>query len=733
MVPPALLAALLAGVVVVVVVLAWRLRVEYRRDRAILGLLRALVFVVLAGCLLRPALALSHAIPQRNVLAVLLDDSRSMQIPDVAHARREAAVQRVFADSTRLVRQLADRFALRFFRFAADADPLSGASALRADGTRTDLATSLATARQDLADLPLGGVVVVSDGADNGTGDLSATLAILKSKHVPVYTVGVGEERFDRDLSIDRLQLPATTLAGSGVMATVSLGVRGLSGDSASLALESDGAIVARQRVLLPQGRDVVDVPMRVPALAPGTHVIAVSVAPLPGEVVTENNETEALLRVRPGREKVLYFEGVPRSEFAFVRRALDGDSALQLVGLLRSAKDKYLRLDVDDSLDLLGGFPTRRDELFKYRAVILGDIEASAFTGAQLRMLADFVDKRGGALLALGGRSTLAEGGFSGTPVADALPFTLPPPRAGDTAMLTLTARPTAVGLLHPALQLGATMSEDTARWDSLPAVTTVNRLGSLRAGATELLAGRVGSRGADLPVLAVERYGRGVSAVLGIEDTWLWKMDPTAPVANRSFETFWRQMIRWALDQVPDRLEITPVPARVGPGEAVTIQARAVDSAYTDMNDATVVARVMAPSGTETDVPLDWTLRDDGTYAGQFVPTELGTYRLSAYAARGADTTRSAQGGILVDLRGADMDHPELRTALLKRIAEETGGRYYALADLSQLPDDVVLTESGIVAHETRDLWDMPVVVLLLIALLAAEWIYRRRRGLA
>ncbi len=232
---------------------------------------------------------------------------------------------------------------------------------------------------------------------------------------------------------------------------------------------------------------------------------------------------------------------------------------------------------------------------------------------------------------------------------------------------------------------------------------------------------------------MLAVERYGRGVSAVLGVEDTWLWKMNPAAPVADRSYETFWRQLIRWALDQVPDRLDVTPVPARVGPGEAVTIQARAVDSAYADMNDATVVARGTAPSGTETDVPLDWTLRDDGTYAGRFVPAELGTYRIDAFAARGADTARAAEGGVLVDLRGADMERPELRTALLKRIADETGGRYYPLADLSQLPDDVVLTESGIVAHETRDLWDMPVVVLLLLALLAAEWIYRRRRGLA
>jgi hypothetical protein len=77
--------------------------------------------------------------------------------------------------------------------------------------------------------------------------------------------------------------------------------------------------------------------------------------------------------------------------------------------------------------------------------------------------------------------------------------------------------------------------------------------------------------------------------------------------------------------------------------------------------------------------------------------------------------------------------MDHAELRSSLLQRIARETGGKYYPLADLSHLPDDVLLTHSGITAHESRDLWDMPVVLVLILILLGAEWGYRRWRGLA
>jgi hypothetical protein len=730
--------ALIAGLAAAVL-LAWLaargLKGTRPVDRVVIGAMRIAVFAVLAGCLLRPALALTSAVPQRNVLAIALDDSRSMRIRDVDTARRVAVEQRVFADSAALVKRLSDKFALRFFRFSADASPIPGVSALTASGARTDLATMFASVRQELADVPVAGVVVVSDGADNSASDLSAALVGLRIKQIPVYTVGVGRERFARDVSLDRFDLPATTLKGSGVLATATIGARGVSGDSVTVTTEADGHIVATQGLRLPAGREVIDVPVRVPPLDVGTHLISVRVSPLPGEIITENNETQALLRVRPGFERVLYLEGEPRFEFAFLRRAFDGDSAVRLVGLLRSAKGKYLRINVNDSLDLVNGFPTRRDELFQYRGVILGSIEASFFTADQLRMLADFVDRRGGALIALGGRQALAEGGFGGTALAEVLPFTLENHgrRAADTSMATLRIEPTSSGINHPALQLGATSAANALRWDSLPPLTSVNHLGDLRAGAETLLVGQQLPRGERVPILAVQRYGRGLAAVLGVQDTWTWKMDPRSPVEDRTFETFWRQLVRWTLDQVPDRLDVAAVPERVGPGEPVTIRARVSDSIYMDVNTAAVTAEVTAPSGAVTSVPLEWTMRDDGTYAGRYVTAEPGTYRFSVLAVSGRDSIRSVGSALLADARGADMEHAELRTALLQRIARETGGKYYPIGDVDRLPDDVLLTRSGITAHESRDLWDMPIVLLLLLALLGAEWGYRRWRGLA
>ena len=101
------------------------------RDRIVLGAVRLAVLALLVACLLRPALLVSSAVPQRNILAVLLDDSRSMTIADAAGGARTALVQRTFADSADLVRRLGERFALRFYRSAAGPSTRSSPSANR--------------------------------------------------------------------------------------------------------------------------------------------------------------------------------------------------------------------------------------------------------------------------------------------------------------------------------------------------------------------------------------------------------------------------------------------------------------------------------------------------------------------------------------------------------------------------------------------------------------------------
>ena len=734
---PVWVIALAAVAAVALIMVAYRrLRGVSQLDRLVLGTIRAVALLILLGCLLRPTEVLSSAVPQRNVLAILLDDSRSMRLGDVAGGTRSAAMQRAFADTSALVRRLSARYAVRTFRFAADAAPAPAGTPLLAAGGRTDLATALDGVRTDLAGMPVAGMIVVSDGADNGGGDIEASLLALKARKVPVYTVGVGLERFSRDVSVASVTAPPSVLAGSTVLIDAAIGVRGVAGEKTTLTAEADGRIVATQELTIPSKVDVVRAQLRVPPMPPGTYRLTVRARPVNGEQVSENNAFNTVLDVRRGPARVLYVEGEPRPEFAFLRRAVAPDSALQVVGLMRSAEHKFLRLGVRDSLELVNGFPTRREELFQFRAIVLGSIESAFFTGEQLRMLADFVGQRGGSLLALGGRSAMAEGGYAGTPLAEVLPVTLNAPRA-DTgaAPVELSVRPTSAGRIHAALRLRDGDAASSARWDSLPPLTSVNHLGALRPGATTLLTGRTpGAKDAtDQPLLAFQRYGRGMGVVFGVQDSWLWRMHASIPVEDATHATLWRQMLRWMVEGVPDQVEIAAVPARVTPGEPVELRARVVDSTFSPIPQATVSARVTTPTGAVVDVPLERSPHGDGTYTGRYLPADRGAYTIAAAARVGTDSLHSTDGALLADDQGADVEQAELRTALLRQVSNETGGQYYPLAQSAQLADDVNYTESGVTQKDAHDLWDMPIVFLLLVSLLGAEWFYRRRRGLA
>lgn len=733
-VPVLVIAVAAALTVILVAVLYGRVRSLLPRDRVVLGVLRTLAVLLVLGCLLRPGLVIASAVPQRNVFAVLIDDTRSMRIRDVGDTTRLSVAQRIFDDTSSLTKRLSERFALRRFRFGAEASPLASARDLTGNGTRSDLVQALDNVREDLNGLPLAGVVLVSDGADNGGTRYDDALLALRAQRIPVYTVGVGRERFDRDLAVERVQAPRRALAGANILVESDVRVRGVGSDAAVVMVEADGRVVAADTIKSPASGDLVHVRLRVPPLLAGVHRLAVRAKPLANETVVENNEWHTSVDVRAGPDRVLYLEGEPRPEFAFLRRAVAADSAVQVVGLMRSAERKFLRLGVRDSLDLLGGFPTTREELFTYRAIILGSIEAAFFTADQLRMLSEFVSKRGGGLLVLGGRASLSEGGFADTPLADVLPLTLTrgePNLEGPATFVKV--RPTRAGEAHSALQLRASVSGTRARWDSLPILSTVNKLGGLRAGATVLLAGQIEGGRSDVPVLAWQRYGRGMSAVFAAQDSWLWKMDATIDVDDVSHQTFWRQMIRWLVDDAPAPFEITASPAHVAPGEPVTLRAHVADQFFADINDANVSAVVTTPTGNKITVPMEWSLREDGSYAGRFTAVDSGRFSIEATATRGKDSTQIATTTLLVDDRGADVAQAEQRPAVLRRIADETGGRYYTSADVAKLADDAMFTESGVTVREAKDLWDMPIVFMLLAGLLAAEWAYRRWRGLS
>jgi uncharacterized membrane protein len=365
---------------------------------------------------------------------------------------------------------------------------------------------------------------------------------------------------------------------------------------------------------------------------------------------------------------------------------------------------------------------------------LILGSVEAAAFTPEQLRMIADFVNKRGGGLLMLGGRRSFAEGGWAGTPVGEVLPVVLDSGsgRPSSAAYLsTLLVRPTRAGTSSPVTQIADTEAGSTTRWNDMPEVSAVNPIRAVKPGATTLLNATDKSR-QDQIVLAYQRYGRGKALAMPIQDSWQWRMNAKIPVTDTTYATFWRRLGRWLVDDVPDKVMLTMTQDRVDPGQPMKLTAEVVDAQFTGVNDAHVVASVTSPKGTRTEVPLEWTVEHDGEYRSSVVPEEEGLYTIRVSASRDSKDLGSDTAYVRASAADSEYFDATMRAPLLKRIAEETGGRFYTSANAATLPEAISYSGRGVTVVEERDLWDMPAILLLLIALIGGEWAYRRARGL-
>ena len=729
-------AAVVAGIVMAAAVVTYRgVRITGRlRDRMVLTVLRMAVVAVVLFCLFRPTLIVRAAVPQQNIVAVLLDDSRSMQVPDWGGQPRANFVRQQFGAATSpVVKALSERFLVRTFRFSSTATRAEAKDSLTFNGSQTRLAPSLESARNELAGLPVSGVVLVSDGADTSDVSLTDALLGLKAQKLPVFTVGVGSTTPSRDIQIDRVSTPKAVLKDAALMVNIVVTHTGYAGKMVTVDVEDEGRIVGSQQVLLPGENTPVTVRVRAVVTDAGPRLFKFRVTPQPDEAVTQNNVREALIEVRDRKEKILYFEGEPRFEMKFLRRAVADDKNLQVVALQRTADNKFLRLDVDNPDELLGGFPKTREELFAYRALVLGSVEAGAFTGDQLQMIADFVDRRGGSLLMLGGARSFGEGGYGGTPVADALPLVIDPAtRASEPKGLArLQVSPTRTGEGHAVTQVAGTEAASAARWRQLPQVTAVNAPLPLKPGATVLLNGTE-EGGRTQTVLAWQQYGRGKAVALTLQDTWQWQMNAAISLQDQTHENVWRQMMRWLVDGVPGVVEVHAT-ERVEPGEPVTVEADVVDPTFVEVNDAAVIAHVIAPGGATVNVPMAWTGDRDGQYRGTFVSTDAGAYEVTVDASRGGRQLGSGTMYLRAGPSDAEYFDATMHDAPLRRIAEETGGRFYTPDTVAGLAEDVRYAGRGVTSVEERELWNMPIVLIALIGLVCAEWGYRRAVGLA
>jgi uncharacterized membrane protein len=702
-----------------------------------LAALRAVPLLVLIIAFLQPVLILHSVIPQKSFVAVAYDLSKSMEIRDGAggQTRLDAEKQLLRPESNPMLDELARRFKVRYFRFSGTAERSAGFADQPKHGNVTDISRTLDQIAGELGNAPVSGIVLLTDGADNRSKDIAAASAQLRARNVRVYPVGIGSPDFAHDTEVLRVSTPRRVLKNSLIEADVAVRSKGYAGRVTRLLVKEGNRVVHSEEITLGGDDEVKTFKVNFSSETAGPKLFTFRLDPFPDEVVPQNNDQNALVRVENSQPDILYTEGEPRYAFAFLRRAMDDDKDLHVVTFLRQFTGKFLRQGIDSPAILERGFPVDKAELFKYRAVIIGSIEASFFTFDQLRMISDFVSQRGGSLLMLGGRNSFGQGGYINTPLEDALPVSL---RVGQSDVpakyqeVEYQAALTSYGMENPATRLAMDAKENRKRWNAAPTLIGYNPTGGQKPGATVLAQSSVRDTTGQFPVLlAFQRFGRGKSVALTTGATWRWRMQQES--TNNFHALFWRQLLRWLVNDIPDQVNLETDRHSYSLDETVLIRAEVNDETFMRLNNAQVSARVKTPSGATTTLPLQWDVSREGQYVVTYKPQEEGIHEVSVEAFRGAKSIGTVRSNFRIADSLEEYHDANLNVDLLKKLASATGGRYYAAGDVRTLPEDISYSDAGASRLEEKELWDMPIFFLLFVGAISAEWILRKRKGLA
>ena len=792
--------------------------VSYRRQtgsrsvKQICFALKLLGFGLLFLCLLEPSWSGTRAKQGANFLAILADNSQGMQIRDAGSAEsRGSQLSRLLVDEPSPWREeLESQFKVRRYLFDAGLHGTMDFADLRFDGRASGLGSALRSLSRRFEGQPLAGVLLFSDGNATDVVDGEWDWNGLP----PVYPVVLGTDEPVRDISIRNIAITETAFEDAPVTILAEVDVRGFRGGKVSAKLAPAWEEREEQARTLPDTKskakkefgleeqvqkvkaDRATLPFRFQFRPKKSGVsfyqLRVALAEAEGfgssgkaaEATLANNQRVLVVDRSGGPHRILYVAGRPNWEFKFLKRALQEDDQVHLVGLIRIADraprfefkgrrnetsnplyrgfdkqdeltEQYdqpvLRRDgVRDKSELAGGFPKKAEELYEYAAILVDDLEADFFTTDQMLLMQKYVSERGGGFLALGGYNSLVDGGYDGTPAGNMLPVYLSQ-NAEDKLTGEVRMQLTREGMLEPWMRLRPRESQERERLESMSAFKVISQVGEPKPGATVLMTAREESTGTEYPALAVQRYGKGKTAAMMIGDLWRWQMRDHAGTGEQP--KAWRQLIRWLIADAPQPIEMTIDRVPADTNQAVKMGIRVKDKKFRPMENAVVRLTVKSltledsreaadspvrgPAAVHTNsvqIPAKPSPNEIGLYEAVYIPRQTGGYAVEAIVSdMNGLTVGQAEAGWSSDPAAEEFQSLHPNRELMKQIARQTGGQVVDAGNLSEFAKKLPARQAPVTEEWTFPIWDNGWMFALAIGCFILEWGLRRAQGFA
>jgi uncharacterized membrane protein len=690
-------------------------------------------FITLMLLLLwQPAITVAALTSHQNIIAVVIDSSRSMGIADSGGKTRETDALSLL--QTALLPAIQKRFQVRLYRLGGNLAFIPNLSGVQANDPATDINGGLKKLANDTKDLPIGAILLLSDGGQNSvemgeSGVALETLDALRNRRLPVHTLGFGILRPRHDVELENISVAPNAIVKARLSAAISFIQYGFTGQTATISIrDGDKPLGSKSVNLSPDGVLQTESLFFSPGDA-GARDLRFTISLMPGEENLKNNEAIRPLLVSEAKRRVLYVEGEPRWEFKFIRRAEEDDPTIDLVSMLRTSENKIYRQGIKDPSELAEGFPTRGEDLFGYSGIIIGSVDAAYFSPMQRELLREYVDRRGGGILFLGGRMALSEGGWGTSDVNELLPAFLPNGRN------SFHRNPAAVELTSSGTESAITRllddpAKNAERWKKLTYLADYQDAGTPKPGASVLIQMNADRR--KLPLLITQPYGHGRTAILATGGTWRWQMVET--LGDRSHDLFWQQLIRWLIAETPGPVMATVSPHILMDAGKVQLTADVHDAQFQPALNAHVFAHIFGPGNSSAFLDLSPSQQTPGRYEANWNADKAGGYLADISAA--GQNSRQELGRDTVTFRRedgvAENFHTSQNRRLLQQLSKDTGGRYWQPNEVKTLPQEITYSEAGISVQQTYPIWNMPIVFLVLLGILSAEWLLRRRWGI-
>ena len=603
----------------------------------------------------------------------------------------------------------------------------------KADESKTAIADAVSDVlTRSEGDIP-GAIVLMTDGRDNASKISLREIARECGRlQVPLHIYGAGSSASGH-LQIKDVGAPETIFFDDSVAVPIRWRCQGFKEGTAEITLSLAGKEVARREVPVREGEDFRDVltftPQKTKEAEERLDLVA-RIKLKDARKISDETETKRPVRIIDRKVKVLYVEGAPRWEYKFIQTNLLRDRRVEASFLLVNGDPRALQA----GRPFLPGFPTRREGLFAFDLLIIGDVPATYFGPEKLNWIRDFV-REGGGLVLIAGKQN-APAGYVESVLAEVLPVEFQSIRPAPD----VNARPeayqpvlTRTGQRSDMLALADQQDDSLNIWKKLPGFYWNYPVTKLRPGAVSLLEHpKQKSAGKAMPLLAMHYYGKGLVLFSGIDETWRWRYN----AEDKSFGRFWGQVVyQFGLPHLlgnPKRVQMTLERTENFLGRPTHVYARVFDADYRPLAGERIQARLEqldAQPGTDRSqmISLEPIPGQSGDYRALLPHDATGRFELKIDSPE--TTTLEYRVGLPPqhELEAAGMAEDILREA-----ARLSGGEFYREEDLYKLAGNIVPRSVEFVQRQEVLLWN-PLTFLMFVVLVTVEWVLRKLSNLS